>query len=200
MNTDAIIYNKLIDPLLSGLRKLIKSMISENTSLVDIASGTGELVLSLAGHCNEMIGIDLEAHKVDYCNGRLIGEMNNTIQFKQINALDLSANLDKKYDYSCMSMALHQFHTSERAKIIDEALKVSDTLIIADYNNDLPKGFKHMLVFFIERIAGKEHYTNFKSFRKEGGVRGIIAKNGYKLVSEVHASSKVFAVYRVKNS
>ena len=140
MNTDAIFYNKLIDPLLLGLRKLIKSVISENTSLVDIASGTGELVFSLVGHCSEMMGVDLEAHRIEYCNGRLNDDMKNTIQFRQINALNLSANLDKKYDYSCLSMALHQFHTSVRAKIIDEALKVSDTLIIADYNNILPKG------------------------------------------------------------
>ena len=50
MNTDAIIYNKLIDPLLKGLRSLIKSKIKKDTSLIDIASGTGELVMSLSGH------------------------------------------------------------------------------------------------------------------------------------------------------
>ncbi len=200
MNTDAIIYNKLIDPLLAGLRSLIKSVVKKDTSLLDIASGTGELVISLSGHCSELIGIDLETHMVKYCNERLNGEMSNSIQFQQMNALSLSQNLDRTYDYSCMSMALHQFHTNERSKILEEALKVSDTLIIADYNNVLPKGFKHFIVFFIERIAGKQHYTNFKSFRKEGGVKGIISENGYKIISEVHAPSKVFAVYLVTKS
>ena len=118
----------------------------------------------------------------------------------QMNAHSLSENIDRKYDYSSMSMALHQFPSSERQKILDESLKVSNKLIIADYNNILPKGFKNLIVFTIERIAGKEHFSNFKSFRKEGGIKGIINKNGYKILSEAHTSSKVFAVYIVAKS
>ncbi|MCF8391183.1 MAG: hypothetical protein K9H12_10860, partial [Bacteroidales bacterium] len=109
----------------------------------------------------------------------------------------LSSNIDRKFDYACLSMALHQFHTEQRATILEEALNVSDTLIIADYNLNLPKGFFKWLVFLIERMAGKEHYSNFLSFRKEGGVEGIINKNNYLILSEVKASSEVFSVFRV---
>ena len=99
-----------------------------------------------------------------------------------------------------MSMALHQFSSSIRGAIIEEALKVSDQLIIADYNNVLPGGFKTFIVFFIEWLAGKEHYSNFKSFRLEGGVTGIIEKNGYRIISAAHTSSKVFSVYIVSKA
>lgn len=197
MEIDALIYNRLIDPLLKGLRILIKSQIEKDSSLIDIASGTGELIISLSGHCKELTGIDLEPHMINYCNGRLKREMKDSIQFRQMNALTLSENIDRTYDYSSMSMALHQFPSGERSKILDEALKVSDKLIIADYNNPLPKGFINFIVFIIERIAGKEHFSKFKSFRKEGGVKGIISKNGYEILSEVHTSSKVFSVYIV---
>lgn len=200
MEINALIYNKLIDPLLSSLRALVKKQIDKDTSLIDIASGSGELVRSLSNRCREVTGIDLDAGMIRFCNAKVPPEMKERIHFIQLDALSLSEKLNRKYDYASMSMALHQFHSDQRSAILEQALKVSERLIIADYNLNLPRGFKKWLVFAIERMAGKEHYTNFLSFRKEGGVEGIISKNNLKILSEEKISSEVFAVFMVSKS
>lgn len=200
MEISALIYNKLIDPLLSGCRKLIKEQIDKDSILIDIASGTGELVRNLSTHCREVTGIDLDAGMIRFCIANIPAEMKGRIQFFQMDALKLSENLNRKYDYASMSMALHQFHSSQRSGILEEAKKVSDKLIIADYNLNLPTGFLKYFVFVIERMAGKEHYKNFLSFRKEGGAAGILTKNKFKILSKEQTSSEVFTVLMVSKS
>ena len=68
-----------------------------------------------------------------------------------------------------MSLALHQFDTVSRTDILAEALRVAPKLIIADYANPITSSFLRTGVHVAERIAGKEHFQNFNSFRHEGG-------------------------------
>ena len=56
---DGRVYGFFIDPLISGSRKCISSLIENGSTVIDIGFGTGSLVFFLSNKCNRILGIEL---------------------------------------------------------------------------------------------------------------------------------------------
>jgi len=56
-------------------------------------------------------------------------------------------------------------------------------MLVIDYvfDNKTTK-FGRILISIIERIAGREHYRNFKSFIQNKGLLSLIKKDKFKLI------------------
>lgn len=197
MEIHPIWYSRLIDPMLKSPREKLVQWVNTSDKVLDIACGTGVLVRDLAIKCRKVMGIDIDERMIDFARGKLTKDIRN-IEFRKKSALSLACFEQNEFSISTFSLAIHQFFPAEQEKILLEAIKVSEKMFIADYSFPLPGGYKKWLVHSIERMAGKDHYRNFRSFLRAGGIPGIIENAGLKLVKSDISDSGVFTVYHAE--
>lgn len=199
MSLSFLFYRVLIDPLLNGLRKSIRSQIVQGSSCLDIACGTGSLVFELKDRCKSVTGIDLDEPKIK--EAQRIVEMKGLdhLSFRVMDATNLSEFKDKQFDYVTMAMAIHQFDPELRKSILSEAIRVSKNLIVADYAFPLPSSPSGWMARFIESIAGEEHSRNFKHFDTNAGMEPILKSMGLSYELAEKRGAGVFAVYVISH-
>ncbi|MFW5645354.1 MAG: class I SAM-dependent methyltransferase, partial [Bacteroidota bacterium] len=195
MELHPLIYNVLIDPLLASVRTRIKRQLSSGQKVVDIASGTGKLVLELYPETSKVTGVDIDASMIRFSRKKIDGKPSGRISFFEADVRNLYNFEDKSFDVAIMSLALHQFDPEDWNVILTEIIRISDTIIVADYNHPLPPGYKKNIVHTIERIAGKQHYSNFLSFMKSGGVIPIAEHNSLQCFHREVSGSGIFSLY-----
>lgn len=194
MRSSVFIYRFIIDPLLRLVRKEIRDQIPENSSVIDIAFGTGALLFSLTGKCSRMVGIDSDEAMVDQAKKRSAGQKLPHPDFYREDAEDLSRFRDNEFDYGVLSMAVHQFDPDIVDGIVAEASRVAAQLIIADYAIPYPRNMLGKISILVERLAGVEHFNNYKAFSAAGGLIGLIRKQGLSVLKEKYTSGMVFHI------
>ncbi len=197
INQEFWIYKLLIDPLTSGLRNAVHKLIEPGSTVLDIACGTGSLLVELSLEIKSGIGVDLNATKIEQAN-RIVQKKNiGNVEFLVADATQLKSIFDKRFDYVILSLAIHQFPEPLRSEIIQQAIATGKHLILADYSVPVPVNFSGLLSKSIERIAGAEHFDAYKSFVKTNGLEGICEKHKLKCIAECRVGSGVFTVLKV---
>ena len=192
-----MIYRYFIDPLLSGVRESIKKEIEQGSSCLDIACGTGDMVFRLMDHCTSVTGIDMNEAAIKSAQKRVDIKGLDHLSFKLQDATNMADYVDNEFDYSIISLAIHQFDPELRAGIILEAKRVSKTIIIADYSTPMPKTAAGKLAEFIEFLAGKQHNGNFKHYQATGGIKAQLDSLGLTMVEKRKNGRGVFTVVAV---
>ncbi len=192
-----MIYRFIIDPLLSGLRKSIKEQIKPGTSCLDIACGTGDMVFRLMDHCTQVTGVDMNESAIQAAQRKVDIKGLDHLSFKLQDATKLSIFNDQEFDYSIISLAIHQFDPELRAGIILEAKRVSKTVIIADYAHPMPKSLAGRLANFIEFLAGKQHHRNFRHYQANSGIQAQLSEVGLGFDEVKRNSNSVFTIVAI---
>jgi len=161
--------------------KPISALIEDGSSVIDIGCGIGSLVLSLSPRCKKVVGIDVSSKMISYAQKRLMKERYPNVEFHHLCASLLSEVFSERFDYGVMNQILHETSGSMREILIEEAKKVTTTMIISDYRAPLPKNIYGAMITFVEYIAGSEHNSNFKSWQFYGGIERFIATHGFKV-------------------
>ncbi len=194
MDINPILYNFLIDPLLIKMREIIGSNIPDNAIVIDIACGTGAQSFYLVNKCRSVTGIDIWDPMITYAEKKRQNLNIHNLVFNVADANDLSQFADKEFDYSIMTLALHQFPPSGRYQILKETIRISKKIIITDYAVPQPRNLYGWFVPLIERLAGVEHYKNFKDYTNTGGVQKIALKSGLKLTKQLVFGKRTFVM------
>jgi SAM-dependent methyltransferase len=189
-----LVYQLLIDPILSRLHRNILVHVNRGEKVIDIACGTGALAIEIAGKAGSVTAIDIDTEGIDAAvrTARRIGLAN--VSFKVLDASDLSCFADKSFDTAVTSMAIHQFDYELALKILREMKRIAGRVIIADYNYPMPQGWGRRIARGIERIAGGDHYRNFRVYMNKGGIPHFTEKAGLTVKSEAVRGSGVFVV------
>jgi tRNA/tmRNA/rRNA uracil-C5-methylase (TrmA/RlmC/RlmD family) len=189
-----LVYKLLIDPILSKLHDTILSNIEPTDRVIDVACGTGSQAISIAGKAENVIGIDLSEEMISEAQraSRLRGLKN--VQFRIRDASDLSTFRDREFNIAVTSMAIHQFDADLAVKILCEMRRIALKTIIVDYNYPIPKGFSRSVVFAIERLAGGDHYRNFRLYMGNLGLRYFTNAAGLSILSSVVKGNGVFLI------
>ena len=168
----------LIDPLLRGVHRKATSMIGHEGRVLDIACGIGSLSLHIARKSGKVTGIDLDEEKIRFAQKRSLKKNLQNAEFKAMDARDLSVFGEKSFDTAITSMAIHQFPMELSISVLKEMGRIADRIIVIDYNYPLPYSPGGVLAKWIERMAGNEHYTNFREYQKAGGINALISMSG----------------------
>ncbi|MBW2351581.1 MAG: class I SAM-dependent methyltransferase, partial [Deltaproteobacteria bacterium] len=104
-----------------------------------------------------------------------------------------TTNENELFDTVIISFALHEKDRTTQKSFINEAhrlIKKDGFILVVDYNfdNKTAKLIK-IGISIIERIAGKEHYNNFKSYIRNNGLLSLINKDKFTLIK---AHKKLF--------
>jgi ubiquinone/menaquinone biosynthesis C-methylase UbiE len=166
------IYHKLLDPHQAEACKLIVDLIPEHSSVVDIASGTGQLCFALRAQKNcRVIGIDLSLRMLQFA------EKSNSyedVRFLHQDATDLATFGDRTFDYATMLIFMHELPREGQVLVLREALRVADKAIIVDARAPLPRNPSGLGVRLVEATFGRDHHSHFCSFLVNGGTMGLL--------------------------
>jgi ubiquinone/menaquinone biosynthesis C-methylase UbiE len=195
---EGFIYKLLIDPLLSSVQDKAIRLIKPDRKIIDIACGTGALVFKLSKKAKHITGIDLSESMIETARKTQKKLNIRNVNFIVKDAKDLNCYKDNEFDISTISMVLHQFPTSVGIAILGEMKRISGEIIIIDYSCPLPDNIYNTIVYIIERLAGKEHYKNFKSFMKYGGIESFIKEVKLDKSYETKTGNNIFTVLKCK--
>jgi len=182
---DGWIYDALVAPKLDGLFGGVLDLIEPGARVIDIGCGTGRFAFLAADKCASVVGLDLSRRNIDRANLVLSRNFSDKVSFQHKNGLAALAERGAHYDYAVLTFILHEMDEGERTGLLLAAAGAADKVIVGDYLAPEPGGVWGALVTAVEFGAGREHYRNYRSFLRNGGIRGLAAQAGLKVVSEI---------------
>ncbi|MGJ3523641.1 class I SAM-dependent methyltransferase [Nitratidesulfovibrio sp. D1] len=196
-------YDLLLNPVLDGVRRTVAHVCRAEGLLrvLDACCGTGRQCAVLRGAGVACVGADLSpamlgAARAATCvarpceragarggNGIPPAAFPRSLPLLRADARVLPF-ADGSFDAVVLSLALHEMPEATGNAALVEALRVAPRVLLADYrlaerNLDLPAA---LFVHLPERLAGAEHYRNFRGFMARGGVEGLAHRAGLTVI------------------
>lgn len=200
----AKLYDTFIEPSVGVLRKIMFKMYlpKEGLRVLEIGCGTGSnLRLYQKSGC-EVNGIDLSPSMVKVATKKL-GEQAN-IKLGDASQMPYP---DNHFDLVIAMLTLHEVPNSIRAPIINEmrrVMKPDGRLLIVDFHPGpirFPKGWLYkIIILFFERIAGREHYRNYRDFLANKGLSPLLRTNNLSIEKKKIVSAGNLALFLVKSN
>jgi len=169
-----LVYHRILDPPLAEARQVAVDLITEGSSVLDIACGTGQLcfVLREQKHCR-VVGLDLSLRMLEFARK---SNPFQDVRFVHEDATDLHAFGDLSFDYATILLLMHELPMQQQALVLKEALRVAGIGIIIDSVAPLPRNVGGIGIRIVEATFGHDHNPNFKAFLASGGIQGIIRR------------------------
>jgi SAM-dependent methyltransferase len=169
-------YHAFIDVLLKEHRAKILSLIPEDSVVLDVGCGTGELALLLreAKACR-VVGVDLSLRMVEFARGR---NPYSDVVFLHRDAADISDHAADHFDYAILLQVLHELPRATQLAVLAELGRLAKKTLIVDYNVPLPRHLPGIVSRVIEITIGRDHYDQFRAYITAGGVAGILEEAG----------------------
>lgn len=182
---DGLFYDIIIAPSQDKSFRLVKNIIEENSSVVDIGCGTGRLEFQLADKCKKVDGVDLSKRNIDLAKRKLNKTDLSNVSFFHYDVNKYFEEENRNYDYAVISYMIHEVDERLRIDILEKIAAHVDKIIIVDYLVPRPKSFWSYLNEAVEFLAGKDHYNNFKNYVENNGIKGLVEKSGLRIVKEI---------------
>jgi demethylmenaquinone methyltransferase/2-methoxy-6-polyprenyl-1,4-benzoquinol methylase len=171
----AKIYDPILFPFIRPIRNKVISLVKkyQYESILDVCCGTGDQLKLLKEQGFEGQGIDLSDAML-----RIAAKGEHAADCIEQDATQMHYE-NAKFDLVMTAFSLHEkSHTSAR-KIVEEMFRVTSKggdILIIDYElSDRTSVLSKALIYFIEWIAGGEHYRNFNSYIKKGGLPELLS-------------------------
>ena len=166
------IYHRLFDPPLTDNRRAAAGLIPAGSSVLDIACGTGLFSILLREEKNcRVVGIDLSLQMLEFARK---SDPHQEVTFLHKDATDLSDFTDHSFDYATILMMVHELPRAKQLKVLGEALRVANKVIIIDSACPLSKNLGGIGVRITEATFGHDHHQNFNDFLAGGGIGGLL--------------------------
>ena len=170
-------YNRVTKHFLRQPHTKIKTLCLQNniTKVLDMGCGTGLLAALFANTSIQYTGLDASA-----------GMLYEAETIAKRNAAQIPPPLfvygdaekppfaPNSFDAVIFSLVLHETQ-SNPVQLLETAFTLAQKVIILEWKPET-RNLDYVLTFWrhgIERLAGKEHYTQFNAFMRQGGTRGL---------------------------
>lgn len=182
---DGKFYDKLIAPNQDKIFSQIINIIAQESTVLDVGCGTGRLSFQLAKKCKSVVGLDLSSKNISVAEANLRQNPSNNISFIHGDVNKVVEQNFAKFDFAVMTYVIHEMPENERVKVLMDLKKVANNIIVGDYITPTPKTLWGIINVIVEYFAGKDHYNNFKSYVKNGGLNFLMKNAKLKIVKEV---------------
>jgi len=182
---DPIFYLALKPIRIAVMNELLKY---KEKIILDLCCGTGNQIKLLSKHGFRNL------YCLDISDSMLEIAKRSDSSVKIYNEDATKTNFDNaSIDVVIISFAIHEKDRNTQQALINEAyriIKKEGFILVVDYvfDNKTTK-FGRILISIIERIAGREHYGNFKSYIQNKGLLSLIKKDKFKLIKYNRMSS-----------
>jgi len=167
-------YDPLLFPFIRPIRNKVIALVKQYhyKSILDVCCGTGDQLKLLKEHGFDGEGIDLSDAMLSVAGK---GEYKANCIHQDATQMHYE---NAKFDLVMTAFSLHEKHHASARKIVEEMVRVtseSGDILIIDYElSEKTSALSKMLIYFIEWLAGGEHYLNFKSYIKKGGLPELL--------------------------
>jgi len=182
---DGWFYDRFIAPNQDRLFSQIKNIIEPDKNIIDIGCGTGRFEFFIADKCKSVFGLDISQRNIERANLNLQKNQVNNISFNHKSIEEIKAEGKLYFEYAVMTYVIHEVDETERVKLLNDISSIADKVIIGEYLVPRTSGIWNTLNEVVEFAAGKEHYHNFKSFVKNGGIAGLAKQSELKIIKEI---------------
>lgn len=172
---DGKIYELVFDRALKQIRDIIVAQIKPGSNVIDIGCGTGSLVFALAKKCSFATGVELSTKMFEHAKRRQLANKIENTRFIHGDASNLPGFNDKQFDYATFSMAIHEMPPDLRTKVLMEAKRIAEKIIIADFAAPMPHNVMGIISRIIEFSAGIDHFRCFLNFQRNNGIGQLLS-------------------------
>lgn len=158
------IKSRAADRVLAPLRRELLELIEQDSTLLEVGCGTGDLLFQSAPKIRLGYGIDLDHEMIDFAEKKRIERNLNHLRFECIDALKIAP---KQYDISTSTLCLHELGEKSAYRVLELMVNNSKKVLIADYTK--AKTFSGRLGIEIDELFSG-HYRNFKQYQKNGEI------------------------------
>lgn len=171
----AKIYDPLLFPFIRPIRNKVIELVKRYhyQSILDVCCGTGDQLKLLKQYGFDAEGIDISEAMLSVArNGKI------TADCKHQDATQMHYG-ETKFGLVMTAFSLHEKPHNTARRIVEEMVHVTTEggdILIVDY--ELSKKTSRLskkLIYFIEWIAGGEHYRNFKAYIDQGGLPALLS-------------------------
>jgi demethylmenaquinone methyltransferase/2-methoxy-6-polyprenyl-1,4-benzoquinol methylase len=159
--------------------EIVMGLIEPGSAVIDIGCGPGMLIFDLlkSRRCSRAVGIDLSSRMIEYANREKRRRGLENVEFRHMNAVNLSRKVGQRFDYAVTSFVLHELPEELRHRVLDEMTAVAKKLIIVEYTAEQSRmmGFLNWLM---ESLAGPAHLRNYRDFLARGGIEALLERHG----------------------
>jgi ubiquinone/menaquinone biosynthesis C-methylase UbiE len=191
-------YSIVIDRALRSLRRTIPEFggMKPGNKVLDVCCGTGDQAAWLARTGIDSYGIDVDPKMIGAAEGKSKkwGKGNLHFQLADATALPFENGF---FDFSTISLALHEKSLETQQKVIEEMRRVTKSggaLVLADYPLRARRFYK-----FAEMLVGGDHYACFKATQANGGMATLVKKLGLKVEKTGSAIGGSLELLKIKN-
>ncbi len=195
-------YDLQTEPAVGKLRKAALDLYPprENICILDAGCGTGtQLGLYSKPGC-KLYGADASPAMLDVARRKLGDSAELSVQ--DISHMTFP---DRMFDLITVMLTLHEMPASLRPAVLNECkrvLKTDGRILVADFNFGpyaFPRGYIYRTIRLFEEIsAGREHYANFRDFKKRGGMEPLVAETKLSIDKKVVLPSGTAAVHLLR--
>nr|WP_319495469.1 class I SAM-dependent methyltransferase [uncultured Desulfobacter sp.] len=192
----AKIYDTALYFVLKSIRQdIIRLIPNHDTRILDLCCGTGDQLKRLSGAgFSKLTGVDLSP---DMLKVAARGNKIATLIKCDVQQTGLP---DSSFDIIIISFAVHEKTAGVQANMIAEARRLlasGGQLVLVDFSLDDSAGVASKIaVDMIERMAGKEHYRNFKAYVRNGGMSPVI-QNYFEIQQQIRHVRGVASIWIV---
>lgn len=181
---DGWFYDFFIAPNQDRLFSQIKEIIEPASSVIDVGCGTGRFSFFIADNVSKVVGIDLSQKNIKKANDKLSKNPNDKISFFHTD-INYIISSKQKFDYAVMTYVIHEVDEEKRVELLKHISQAANKIVIGDYLVPKQDGFWSMLNEVVEFLAGSEHYTNYKNYVRNGGIKYLAEKADLRIIKEI---------------
>ena len=190
------LYAKFWDPVMKNTRALISKQVPGRSTVIDVASGTGHQLCSLASRIERGVGLDLSDRMIRYSENEKSRYGYSNISFELGDASDLSRFTNGSFDVSMATLLFHETPKEKRLPTLLEMKRVSNMVIIADYTNRA--SFPGHLINLMENTIGISNSHHYKSYKVTGGIPPLLKEAGLALKTYDTAMREMLGIWSCK--
>jgi len=168
-------YDRLLYLFIRDIRIRVIKVVKEYQykTILDVCCGTGDQLKLLREHGFDGEGVDISDAMLTIAQR---GEIKANCKHQDAAKMHYE---DAKFALVMTAFALHEKDHDTARKIVEEMVRVvakGGDILIVDYElSEKTSALSKMLIYFIEWLAGGEHYRNFRSYIKKGGLPDLLS-------------------------
>jgi ubiquinone/menaquinone biosynthesis C-methylase UbiE len=196
-------YDALLEPLNAPLRAIGWKLhpTDETMTVLDVGCGTGAHLKIYVDSGAECVGLDASPAMLEQASARL----GDRADLELGDAIALPHS-DSAFDLVFASLFLHELEPDVRAAALSEMARVTKPeghILIIDYNVGAleMKGYLARAVSTVaERIAGGDHYGNWRAFLRSGGIPAMAPRDNLRTRRAKVVSGGNMGLWLLRNS